>query len=465
MTKRNIAAVILAAGMGTRMKSDLPKVLHPVAGRPMLRHLLDTVAHLGGAHLGVDRVVVVVGPGMEAVTQLAAPHTSVVQQERLGTGHAVAMAREALAGFTGDVLVLYGDTPLITGATLERMLEARRRGGAGGNGAPAVVVLGFRPRDPGAYGRLVVGADGGLDAIVEYRDATPAQRAIGLCNSGVMAVDGARLFDLVGRIGNANAKGEYYLTDIVGLARGDGAPCAFVEGEEDELLGVNSRKDLAAAEAVAQDRLRDAAMEAGVTLIDPTTVHFSHDTRIGRDVVIHPYVVFGPGVTVADGVTINSFCHLEDATVAAGVKLGPYARLRPGAEIGEGAHIGNFVEIKKAKVEKGAKVNHLTYVGDGRIGAGANIGAGTIFCNYDGFNKAFTDIGAGAFIGSNSALVAPVKVGDGAVVGAGSVVTRDVPADALAVTRGAQREVPGWGAAHRRRNGKAKDKAKDGNKG
>lgn len=447
MAQRKIAAVVLAAGMGTRMKSDLPKVLHPVAGRPMLRYLLDTVEGLG-----VERVVVVVGPAMEAVADLAAPHHAVVQTERLGTGHAVAQARAALEGFDGDILVLYGDTPLVTRSTLERMLDVRRSARA-----PSVVVLGFTPSDSGAYGRLVVTADGGLDGIVEYADASPEQRAIGLCNSGVMAVDGARLFDLVGRVGNGNAKGEYYLTDIVGLARADGTRCAFVEGTPSELLGVNSRKDLAAAEAVAQERLRDAAMAAGATLIDPSTVYFSHDTRLGRDVVIHPHVVFGPGVTVADGVTIKSFCHFEEATIASGAIIGPYARLRPGAEIGEDAHIGNFVEIKKAKVEKGAKVNHLSYVGDGRVGAGANIGAGTIFCNYDGFTKAFTDIGAGAFIGSNTALVAPVKVGDGAAVGAGSVITKNVSPDALAVARGSQMEMPGWAAVHRRRHAKAGD--------
>lgn len=448
MAQQKTAAVILAAGMGTRMKSDLAKVLHPVAGRPMLRALLDTVEGLAP-----ERVVVVVGPDMEAVARVAAPHATVIQEQRLGTGHAVACAKAALEGFKGDVLVLYGDTPLITRQTLDRMLAARRT-----TPTPAVVVLGFRPQGANEYGRLLTDpASGDLLAIIEHRDATPEQRAIGLCNSGVMAVDGARLFGLIDRLGVGNAKGEYYLTDIVALARNDGARCVFVDGDADELIGVNSRQDLARVEVIAQERLRDAAMDAGVTLIDPSTVHFHADTRIGRDVVIHPYVVFGPGVSVADGVVIKSFCHLEEASVSRGAILGPYARLRPGAVIGEEAHIGNFVEIKKATVEKGAKVNHLTYVGDGRIGAGANIGAGTIFCNYDGFDKAFTDIGAGAFIGSNSALVAPVKVGDGAIIGAGSVIVKDVAKDSLAVTRGPHREIPGWAATYRARKKKKKD--------
>ncbi|MBF0129865.1 MAG: bifunctional UDP-N-acetylglucosamine diphosphorylase/glucosamine-1-phosphate N-acetyltransferase GlmU [Alphaproteobacteria bacterium] len=448
MTKRKTAAVVLAAGMGTRMRSALPKVLHPVAGRPMLRALLDTVEDLAP-----ERVVVVVGPGMEAVGRAAAPHATAIQEQRLGTGHAVGCAGAALGGFDGDVLVLYGDTPLVTRKTLDRMLEARRKAPE-----PVVVVLGFRPRDPGEYGRLLTDpATGEVTAIVEHGEATPEQRAVGLCNSGVMVVDGARLFGLIDRLGADNAKGEYFLTDIVALARRDGGRCVFVEGTEEELIGVNSRKDLARAEAIAQDRLRDAAMEAGATLIDPSTVYFHHDTRLGRDVVIHPHVVFGPGVTVGDGVVIKSFCHLEEAEVGRGALLGPYARLRPGAEIGEDAHIGNFVEIKKAKVEKGAKVNHLSYIGDGRVGPGANIGAGTIFCNYDGFDKAFTDVGAGAFIGSNSALVAPVKVGDGAIVGAGSVIAKDVAGDALAVTRGPHREIPGWAARYRAKKKKKKD--------
>ncbi|MGE5506308.1 MAG: bifunctional UDP-N-acetylglucosamine diphosphorylase/glucosamine-1-phosphate N-acetyltransferase GlmU [Actinomycetota bacterium] len=453
MASHKLAVVILAAGMGTRMKSQLPKVMHPLAGRPMISHLKQTVEALSP-----DRVVVVVGPGMDSVAAAVAPWPTVVQHERLGTGHAVMQAREALAGFHGDVLVLYGDTPLIGQATLERMLAERR-----GPRHPAVVVLGFRPADPGEYGRLVVGAEG-LKAIVEHRDATPDQRTIPLCNSGVLALDGARLWKLVDRLGNDNAKGEYYLTDLVALARADGACCTHVEGDVLELLGVNSRAELAVAEAVVQRRLREAALTGGATLIEPETVWLSWDTRLGQDVLIWPNVVFGPGVTVGNGVTIRSFCHFEGCTIADGAELGPFARLRPGAEIGEGVHIGNFVEIKKAAVEKGAKVNHLSYVGDARVGAGANVGAGTITCNYDGFNKSFTDIGEGAFIGSNTSLVAPVKVGDGAIVGAGSVITKEVGAGALAVARGSQMELKGWADRFRERKRAekaAKAKTKD----
>jgi UDP-N-acetylglucosamine diphosphorylase/glucosamine-1-phosphate N-acetyltransferase len=445
MAKSQLALIVLAAGMGTRMKSDLPKVMHPLAGRPMVRHLTDTVSALSP-----DEVVVVVGPGMEQVAEAVAPARTVVQAERLGTGHAVMQAREALADFTGDVLVLYGDTPLITRETLERMLDERH-----GPKDPAVVVLGFKPADPGCYGRLVVGAEG-LKAIVEWKDASHDQREIPLCNSGVMVIDGKRLWSLAGRIGNDNAKGEYYLTDLVGLARHDGASCSFVLGEEEELLGVNSRAELAAAEAIVQRRLRARAMENGATLIDPPSVWFAWDTRLGRDVVVWPHVVFGPGVTVGDGVTIKGFCHFERCRIADKAEVGPYARLRPGAEIGVGAHIGNFVEVKKATVEDGAKVNHLAYVGDARVGAGANVGAGTITCNYDGFDKSFTDIGAGAFIGSNSSLVAPVRIGAGAVIGAGSVVTREVSPGALAVTRASQMELSGWADRFRDRKKAAK---------
>ncbi|WP_404379754.1 bifunctional UDP-N-acetylglucosamine diphosphorylase/glucosamine-1-phosphate N-acetyltransferase GlmU [Caenispirillum salinarum] len=452
MSKTKTAAVVLAAGMGTRMKSALPKVMHPLTGRPMVSHLLSTVEAVG-----VDEAVVVVGPGMEAVGRAVAPHPTVEQTDRLGTAHAVMQAREVLAGFDGDVLVLYGDTPLITPETLGKMLEARR-----GPVRPAVVVLGFRPEDPGAYGRLMMDGDS-LEAIVEAKDATPEQLAVDLCNSGVMCVDGAKLLDLLDRVGNDNAKGEYYLTDIVALARGEGLACAVVEGAEEELLGVNSRAELAVAEAVAQKRLRKAAMDGGATLIAPETVFMSHDTVIGRDVVIQPNVTFGPGVKVGDGVEIKGFCHFEQCTIAQGATVGPYARLRPGAEVGEGANIGNFVEIKKAVVEPGAKVNHLTYIGDARVGAKANIGAGTITCNYDGFMKYHTDIGTGAFIGSNSALVAPVKIGDGAIVAAGSVVTGDVEPDSLAVARGRQEARPGWAGRFRQRMaalkaGKSNDK-------
>jgi bifunctional UDP-N-acetylglucosamine pyrophosphorylase/glucosamine-1-phosphate N-acetyltransferase len=447
MASSKLAVIVLAAGMGTRMKSSLPKVMHPLAGRPMVSHLLDTVSGLSP-----DRMVVVVGPDMEVVSRTVAPHPTVIQTDRLGTGHAVLQAKAALGQFDGDVLVLYGDTPLITRATLERMLAERR-----GPRDPAVVVLGFKPSDPAQYGRLVVGAEG-LKAIVEYRDATPDQRENPLFNSGVMCIDGNRLWSLIERVDNRNSKGEYYLTDIVALARADGATCSHVEGDPAELLGVNSRSELAVAEALVQARLREAAMEGGATLIDPTTVWLSWDTRIGKDVTIWPHVVFGPGVTIGDNVEIKGFCHFEGCTVEDGVAAGPFARLRPGAEIGENAHIGNFVEVKKATVERGAKINHLAYVGDARVGAGANVGAGTITCNYDGFNKSFTDIGAGAFIGSNTSLVAPVKIGDGAVVGAGSVITKEVTEGALAVARGSQMELKGW--ADRFRAQQAAKKAK-----
>ncbi len=433
----DLAAVVLAAGMGTRMKSSLPKVMHPLAGRPMIAHLLDTVRALNPG-----RVVAVIGPDMPIVAKTVAPWPCVEQTERLGTGHAVAQARPVLDGFPGDVLILYGDTPLIAQASMDAMRAARRKGAA-------VVVLGFRPAEPGSYGRLVTDAAGGLDAIVEAKDATDAQRAITLCNSGVMCVDGRRLFDWIAKIDNKNAKGEYYLTDIVALARAEGLPCAVVEGAEEEMLGVNSRLDLAQAEAVVQGRLRRAAMENGATLIDPASVYFSYDTTLGKDVTVEPHVVFGPGAVIEDGVHIKSFSHIEGAVVRQRALIGPYARLRPQADIGVDCHIGNFVEIKKAVIETGAKVNHLSYIGDARVGTKTNIGAGTITCNYDGFFKYHTDIGANAFIGSNTALVAPVSVGDGASIGAGSVITRSVEAGALSVARGDQKDRAGWATRFR----------------
>ena len=453
MTKEKTAAIVLAAGLGTRMESRLPKVLHPLAGRPMIGHLMETLAGID-----LERILVVVGDDMEAVAEAVAPHPTVVQKDRLGTGHAVRTACEAVDGFDGTVLVLYADAPLISRQTLTRMLEARRRAPG-----PAVVVVGFRPSDPGPYGRRIVGADGTLQAIVEAGDATPEQGAIALCNAGVMAIDAAPLPGLLARVGTDNAKGEYYLTDIVAIARGDGLACAVVEGDEAELIGVNSRADLARAEAVVQERLRAAAMAGGASLADPETVYFSHDTRLGRDVTVGPHVVFGPGVAVGDDVEIRAFCHIEGARIAAGARIGPFARLRPGADIAAEAHIGNFVEIKNATVEAGAKINHLAYVGDSRVGAKANVGAGTITCNYDGFAKHHTDIGAGAFIGSNTALVAPVTVGDGAIIGAGSVITGDVAADALALTRADQEERKGWAKRFRgRKSGRKAAPAKGG---
>ncbi|MBB3878750.1 bifunctional UDP-N-acetylglucosamine diphosphorylase/glucosamine-1-phosphate N-acetyltransferase GlmU [Sphingomonas pseudosanguinis] len=433
---RPVAAIILAAGKGTRMKSDLHKVLHPIAGRSMLLHLIDSVGRLSP-----ERVVVVTGAGREQVEAAVAPLGvgTALQAEQLGTGHAVAQARDALAGFDGDVLILYGDVPLVETATMKRMIDRLSEADR-----PAAVVLGFRPSDPAAYGRVIADADGRIDRMVEFKDASTEERAVTLCNSGLMAVRSEDLFGLLDRVGNDNAAGEYYLPDIVMLAAGDGRHSAVIETGAGEVAGVNSRGELAVVEGDWQQRRRMRAMTEGATLIAPDTVWFSHDTLIGRDVVIEPHVVFGPGVTVADGVTIHAFSHLEGAKVATGADIGPYARLRPGADVREGARVGNFVEMKKAVLGPGAKANHLTYLGDAEVGAGANIGAGTITCNYDGFLKYRTVIGEGAFIGSNSALVAPVTIGAGAIVGAGAVVTSDVEADALALVRAERQTKAGW---------------------
>jgi bifunctional UDP-N-acetylglucosamine pyrophosphorylase/glucosamine-1-phosphate N-acetyltransferase len=449
-TRRPLACIILAAGKGTRMKSDQPKVLHKVAGRSMVAHVVAAASTLAP-----EKIVVVIGPGMDSVAAEVAPHATVVQENQRGTGDAVMAARGLLEGFKGDVLVAYGDTPLVTAKTLGDMVQVLRDAGD-----PAVVVLGMRPAAPGAYGRLILGADGGLDAIVEYLDASEEQRAVTLCNAGLMAFDGARLFGLLDSIGSDNAKGEFYLTDAVAVARAAGHACRVVEADAGEVVGVNSRAELAEVERLMQSRLRVAAMAGGATLTDPETVYFSHDTRLGRDVVVGQNVVFGPGVEVADRVEIRPFCHLEEVTVASGAIIGPFARLRPGAEIGPDAHIGNFVEIKNARILDGAKVNHLTYIGDATVGSKANIGAGTITCNYDGFFKSHTEIGAGAFIGSNSSLVAPVTIGDGAIVGAGTVVTRDVPAGSLAVSRARQSIHEGWASSFRAR--RAAEKAAKG---
>ncbi len=441
MTGRPLAAIVLAAGKGTRMKSDLHKVLHPLAGRPMLGHLLDTVGKIGA-----ERLVVVVGSGREQVQPLVAQHggTVVVQEPQLGTAHAVQQAEAALAGFEGDVLILYGDTPLVSAETLNAMLERLHAADS-----PVAVVLASRPADPLQYGRVIAEADGTIRKMVEYKDASEEERAVDLCNSGLMAVRATDLWPLLSGVGNDNQAGEYYLPDIVVLAAAVGRRSAVVETAADEVAGINSRAELASVEAVWQQRRRERAMAGGASLVAPETVWFSHDTQIGRDVTIEPNVVFGPGVRIADGATIRAFSHLEGANVAAGAEIGPYARLRPGADIGEKAKVGNFVEVKKAKLGPGAKANHLSYIGDAEIGAGANIGAGTITCNYDGFLKYPTRIGEGAFIGSNSALVAPVTIGTGAIVGAGSVVTRDVAPDALAVARGEQKERAGWAARFR----------------
>ncbi len=438
-----VAAIILAAGKGTRMKSDLHKVLHPIAGRPMLLHLIDSVVALAP-----ERTVVVTGAAGEQVEAAVAPLgvATVRQVEQLGTGHAVRQAEAALAGFDGDVLVLYGDVPLISTETMRRMLDRLH-----GKDAPAAVVLGFRPFDPGAYGRVIAEPGGMIRKMVEYKDASPEERAETLCNSGLMAVRSRDLFGLLARVGNDNAAREYYLPDIIMVAAADDRRSAVIETDAHEVAGVNSRVELATLEAEWQQVRRARAMAEGATLIAPETVWFAYDTKLGRDVTIEPNVVFGSGVTVEDKATIHAFSHLEGANVGAGASVGPYARLRPGAVMGAGAKVGNFVEMKKAVLGPGAKANHLTYLGDAEVGAGANIGAGTITCNYDGFFKYCTSIGDGAFIGSNSALVAPVSIGAGAIVGAGSVVTRDVEADALVLSRGDEQAKPGWAARFRER--------------
>lgn len=435
----SIAAIVLAAGKGTRMKSDLHKVLHPIAGRPMLMHLLDAVDALAPA-----RKVVVVGSGKDQLeAALNGSAELAVQDPQLGTGHAVQQAQAALTGFEGDVLILYGDVPFVPTATMQAMIDRLNA-----PDAPAVVVLAFEPDDVLNYGRVICAGDKVLK-MVEHKDATPEERACRRCNSGLMAVKAEDLFSLLDRVGNANAAGEYYLVDIVNIANADGRHCAVVMAEPFDVAGINSRAELAAMEDQWQQRRRRQAMDDGATLIAPETVWFAYDTQLGRDVVVEPNVFFGPGVRVADKVVIRAFSHIEGAVIETGAEVGPYARLRPGAELGEKSKVGNFVEVKKAKLGKGAKANHLSYLGDAEIGAGANIGAGTITCNYDGFFKYKTVIGTGAFIGSNSALVAPVTIGDGAIVGAGSTVTANVSADALALVRPVQEEKPGWAARFR----------------
>jgi bifunctional UDP-N-acetylglucosamine pyrophosphorylase/glucosamine-1-phosphate N-acetyltransferase len=419
--------------------------MHPVAGRPMVRHVLAAVGELHP-----ERTVVVIGPGMEGLAAAVAPAETAVQQEPLGTAHAVLAAHEALEGFgegegDADIVILFGDAAMIEADTIRDLIAARRKAGA------ALAVLGVHVESANRYGRLRLDQAGDLAEIVEYRDAPEDLRASTLCNSGMMAVDARLLFELVGRIGNDNAKNEYYLTEIVALARADGHRCTVLETHDPEdLIGADDRRDLARFEAAMQRRLRDRAMVNGVHLMAPDTVFLSYDTELDRDVVIEPHVVLGPGVKVGEGVRIKSFCHLEGAAIAPGAQIGPYARLRPGADIASAARIGNFVEVKNARIEEGAKVNHLSYVGDAWVGSEANLGAGTITCNYDGIAKHLTEIGAGAFIGSNTALVAPVKVGDGAIIGAGSTITRDVEADALAVARGRQENRQGFATHYRK---------------
>jgi bifunctional UDP-N-acetylglucosamine pyrophosphorylase/glucosamine-1-phosphate N-acetyltransferase len=450
-TARSCLAVVLAAGEGTRMRSPRPKVLHAVAGRSMLAHVLEAVRGAGSA------AAVVIGPGADAVAAEAKrvlPEAEIfVQSERRGTAHAVLAARGALARRPADILVIFGDTPLVRPQTLARLRAAIAAGAA-------VAVLGFRPRDPGGYGRLVLDS-GQLVAIREEIDASVDERSIGLCNGGLMAFSGDSALAILDRIDNRNRKGEYYLTDAVANACAMKLKVVAIETEEDEVRGINTKAQLAETEAVLQQRLRQAAMAAGVTLVAPETVFLSADTKFGTDVVVEPFVVFGPGVTVEDNAVILSFSYFDHAYIGKGARVGPFARLRPGAHIGEDAHIGNFVEIKQSEIAAGAKANHLAYIGDASVGARANIGAGTVVCNYDGIAKYRTEIGAGAFIGSNSALVAPVKIGEGAYVGSGSVITRDVPADALAVGRGRQSVKDGWAARWRalRSGGETKPKS------
>jgi bifunctional UDP-N-acetylglucosamine pyrophosphorylase/glucosamine-1-phosphate N-acetyltransferase len=438
MSQCRFAAIILAAGSGTRMKSAMPKVMHPIAGQPMIAHLLDALQPLTPA-----ATVVVIGPQMDDVARTVTPVGCVVQDPPLGTGDAVRAALRALRGRLApqgqidEALVLFGDTPLLRTETLSRLLAERRRAPA------AILVSGMRPGDPGVYGRLVLGPDGGLERIVEAADVTPEERQISLVNGGIMAIDARHAVDLVDALDRDNAKGEFYLSDVVRIARRKGLDCRVIELPAEELIGINTRADLAEAEALMQSRLRRAAMDSGATLVAPETVFLSADTRLGRDVVVEPNVIFGPGVTVGVRAQIRSFSHLEGAVVGANAIVGPFARLRPGAILEDDVHIGNFVEIKAARLRAGAKANHLSYIGDAEIGARSNIGAGTITCNYDGFNKFRTTIGEDAFIGSNTALVAPVSVGAGAIVAAGSVITDDVPADALSIARGQQVDKPG----------------------
>ena len=441
--QRRFAVVILAAGQGTRMRSDTHKVLHPIAGRPLLLHLLD-----GVDALGADKRVVIVGKGREQVETAIKGRevTTVLQAEQKGTGHAVQQAADSLAGYAGPVLILYGDTPFVEGKTLRRMLDR-----LDGDGGPGVVVLASQPDDPLKYGRIILGEGDRIAKMVEFKDATEAERAVRLCNSGMMAVRAHDLFRWLDRVGNDNAAGEYYLPDIVNIAAGEGREAVVIEGDPYETAGVNSRAELAHLELEWQRRRREQALHEGATLIDPESVWFAYDTKLGRDVTVEPHVVFGPGVEVADGAIIHAFSHIEGAIIGAQASIGPFARIRPGTRLADRTKVGNFVELKKANVGEGAKVNHLSYVGDSEIGARSNIGAGTITCNYDGFGKYRTVIGEGAFIGSNTALVAPVTVGARAIVGAGSVITQDVEPDSLAVERTEQKGIAGWAKRFRER--------------
>ena len=452
MTARSSLTVVLAAGEGTRMRSSLPKVLHQVAGQPLLAHVLDAAPHGAGAKLAV-----VVGPDHEAVTEevkrVRPDAATFIQAERLGTAHAVLAARAAIAQGADDLLVAFGDTPLISAATFARLRAPLEQGAA-------LAVLGFRAADPTGYGRLLLEGDQ-LMAIREQADASAEERKVTLCNAGVMAFDGRRALEILDKIGNANSKGEYYLVDAVTIVREMGLEAVVIETSEDEVRGINDKSQLAEAEAVMQARLRKAALDAGVTLIAPETVYLAADTKFGSDVTIEPFVVIGPGVSIADGAVIHSFSHIVQATIGKNTSVGPYARLRPGTSLGDGGKIGNFVETKAATLEAGVKVNHLSYIGDAHVGANSNIGAGTITCNYDGFGKHKTLIGEGAFVGTNSSLVAPVRIGNGAYIGSGSVITKDVPDDAMAVERSQQSNREGGAARYREMKMRAK-KPKEG---
>lgn len=445
---KKIACIILAAGKGTRMKSALPKPLHPLAGAPMVRHVIDAVEGLNP-----ERIVVVIGADMPEMAEAVRPYQTAVQAVANGTGGGALAAREALKDFGGDILIVYGDTPLITTAALQRMVDIRRQFPAVG-----LTFSGMRPRDPARYGRMVLDDDGTLKKIVEFKDANAEEKAITLCNGGIVAADGAKLFDWLAQIGNDNAQGEYYLTDLPPIARKDNRQTLVVDIDDAELAGANTRVELAALEQALQQRLREKHMLNGATLVDPASVFFSADTVIGQDVVIEPNVFFGRGVTVADNVTIHAYSHIEGTEIAAGAQIGPFARLRPGSRIGESAKVGNFVETKNTRLGKGAKANHLTYLGDAEIGDKTNIGAGVITCNYDGFLKYKTTVGSEAFIGSNTALVAPVSIGTGAIIGAGSTITKDVAQNALGITRAPQINKDGWAPEFRQK--KMKEKAK-----
>ena len=436
-------AIILAAGLGTRMKSALPKACHPIAGRPMLHHLIDSVRDV------FDRIVVVIGPDMPQLAAIAAPHSVIVQHERLGTAHAALLAAEHFGD--DEVAILYADNPLITPGTLRALTQRRGRGDVG------LALVAMRPDDPGRYGR-VIGDDGYVERVVEWADANAGEQAVTLCNAGVLCAPGPAMRRWLRAVGRDNAQGEYYLTDVVALARAEGALVAFVEAPFAELRGINSRAELAEAEAEVQRRLRLAAMEAGVTMTAPETVFLCADTRLAPDVSIGPHVVFGPGVTVESGAEILPFCHFVGAHIGPGAIVGPYARLRPGTRVGAGAHVGNFVELKNTTLSDGAKANHLSYLGDADIGAKTNVGAGTITCNYDGYMKYRTTIGSGVFVGSHAVLVAPLTIGDGAFIAAGSVITDNVAPDAMAFGRARQETRPGRAADFRAARAAAKAK-------